>query len=54
MKNTVIDFQSKRKTYCISIAGGDSLLYPNIIELVAEIKRGGIKPIINTNGIANN
>ena len=45
-------FQKLRKSDCISIAGGDPLLYPNIIELVTEIKSRGIKPIINTNGKA--
>jgi len=45
-------YESQRKSDCISIAGGDPLLYPNIVELVAEIKRRGIKPIVNTNGIA--
>ena len=48
-----LDFiQSKRKTDCISIAGGDPLLYPHIVELVADVKSRGLKPIINTNGIA--
>jgi len=45
-------FQSQRKSDCISIAGGDPLLYPDIVELVAEIKRRGWKPILNTNGRA--
>ena len=45
-------FQAKRRSDCISIAGGDPLLYPHIIELVAEIKRRGWKPILNTNGHA--
>ena len=45
-------FQSLRRSDCISIAGGDPLLYPQIIELVAEVKRRGLKPIINTNGKA--
>lgn len=45
-------FQSVRKSDCISIAGGDPLLYPHIVELVADIKSRGLKPIINTNGIA--
>ena len=45
-------FQSQRKSDCISIAGGDPLLYPHIVELVAEIKRRGWKPILNTNGKA--
>ena len=45
-------FERLRKSDCISIAGGDPLLYPQIVELVAEIKRRGFKPIINTNGKA--
>jgi len=52
VKHELDFFQSMRKTDCISIAGGDPLLYPQIIELVADIKRRGLKPIINTNGIA--
>ena len=45
-------FQAQRKSDCISIAGGDPLLYPEIVELVAEIKSRGWKPILNTNGQA--
>lgn len=45
-------FQSLRKTDCISIAGGEPLLYPNIVDLVSNIKSRGLKPIINSNGIA--
>ena len=45
-------FQKLRNSDCISIAGGDPLLYPNIIDLVKEVKSRGIKPIINTNGKA--
>jgi len=45
-------FQKYRNSDCISIAGGDPLLYPDILELVSEIKSRGIKPIINTNGMA--
>jgi len=45
-------FQANRKTDCISIAGGDPLLYPQIVELVADIRSRGLKPIVNTNGIA--
>jgi len=52
VKHELDVFQSLRKTDCISIAGGEPLLYPNIIELVAEIKSRGLKPIINSNGIA--
>ncbi len=52
VKHELDFFQSQRKSDCISIAGGDPLVYPNIIELVADIKARGLKPIINTNGIA--
>lgn len=52
VKHELDFFQSQRKTDCISIAGGEPLLYPHIVELVADIKRRGLKPIINTNGIA--
>ena len=45
-------FQRYRNTDCISIAGGDPLLYPDIVELIKEIKGRGLKPIINTNGKA--
>jgi len=45
-------FQRLRKSDCISIAGGDPLLYPHIVDLTAEIKRRKLKPIINTNGHA--
>ncbi len=52
VKHELDVFQSLRKTDCISIAGGEPLLYPNIVELVAEVKSRGLKPIINSNGIA--
>jgi hypothetical protein len=43
-------FQKFRKSDCISIAGGEPLLYPHIVDLVAEINNQGYKPIINSNG----
>jgi hypothetical protein len=45
-------FQQKRNSDCISIAGGDPLLHPQILEIVKDIKTRGMKPIINTNGFA--
>ena len=45
-------FQQKRNSDCISIAGGDPLLHPQIVEIVRNIKSRGLKPIINTNGHA--
>lgn len=36
----------------VSIAGGDPLLHPNIVDIVKLVKADGHKPIINTNGLA--
>jgi len=45
-------FASLRKTDSVSIAGGDPLMHPQIVEIVKMIKKRGWKPIINTNGQA--
>lgn len=45
-------FKKFRKSDCISIAGGDPLVYPQILEIVSMVKEMGWKPIINTNGLA--
>ncbi|MBW2620938.1 MAG: radical SAM protein [Deltaproteobacteria bacterium] len=47
-------FKNLRKSDCMSIAGGDPLVYPKIVELVKMVKDMGWKPIINTNGLALN
>jgi len=52
VKHELDIFQQKRNSDCISIAGGDPLLHPKIIEIVRDIKSRGLKPIINTNGHA--
>ena len=36
----------------MSIAGGDPLVHPEIVEIVRMISQGGWKPILNTNGLA--
>ncbi len=54
VKHELDIFQSKRKSDCISIAGGDPLLHPQILDIVADIKKRGLKPILNTNGVALN
>jgi pyruvate-formate lyase-activating enzyme len=41
-----------RRTDGISIAGGEPLIYPHLIELVGYIKSQGWKPIVITNGEA--
>ncbi|MGD8242564.1 MAG: radical SAM protein [Desulfobacterales bacterium] len=45
-------FKRLRKSDCMSIAGGDPLVYPHIVELVRMIKEMGWKPIVNTNALA--
>ncbi len=45
-------FKKLRNTDGISIAGGEPLLHPKIEEIVQLISETGLKPIINTNGIA--
>jgi len=45
-------FKEKRVSDCMSIAGGDPLVHPQIVEIVSMIYKMGWKPILNTNGIA--
>src|ERR1035437_9170672 len=44
-------FKRERKSDCMSLAGGDPLVHPKIVEIVRMVKAGGWKPIINTNGL---
>jgi hypothetical protein len=45
-------FKRTRKSDCMSLAGGDPLVHPQIVEIVRMVREGGWKPIINTNGLA--
>jgi organic radical activating enzyme len=45
-------FQKFRKFDAVSIAGGDPLVHPEIVEIVRRIKARDLKPILNTNGLA--
>lgn len=54
VKHELDVFQKNRNSDCISIAGGDPLLHPQIVDIVADIKSRGLKPILNTNGVALN
>lgn len=45
-------FEKFRKFDSVSIAGGDPLLHPDVVELVRRIRDRGSKPILNTNGHA--
>jgi pyruvate-formate lyase-activating enzyme len=43
-------FQKNRKADSVSIAGGEPLTHPNIVEIVRMVKARGWKPLINSNG----
>ena len=45
-------FKRLRKADSMSIAGGDPLMHPDIVEIVRMISRDGMKPVVNTNGLA--
>jgi len=45
-------FRKYRKTDGVSLAGGDPLVHPEIVEIVRLVAQGGLKPIVNTNGLA--
>ena len=45
-------FKKERKSDCMSIAGGDPLVHPKIVDIVRMVSEGGWKPVVNTNGLA--
>lgn len=45
-------FRAQRKFDGVSIAGGDPLLHPQVVEIVRMVAEAGEKPVINTNGHA--
>jgi hypothetical protein len=45
-------FERYRNVDGISIAGGDPLTHPRIVDIVRMVARRGWKPILNTNGLA--
>lgn len=45
-------FTKFRNSDGVSIAGGDPLTHPNVIDIVKSVKERGLKPILNTNGLA--
>jgi hypothetical protein len=54
LKEEILFFKRWRNPDNISIAGGEPLIYPQIVELVAFIRAQNIKPIILTNAFALN
>ncbi len=45
-------FERYRKTDAVSIAGGDPLTHPEVVEIVRMVAKRGLKPVVNTNGFA--
>jgi hypothetical protein len=45
-------FVRLRKSDGISVAGGDPLTHPEVVDIIAMIAERGLKPILNTNGLA--
>ncbi len=52
IKNELDTFTRLRICDGVSIAGGDPLTHPDVVEIVREVKKRGLKPILNTNGLA--
>lgn len=52
LKEEILFFKQWRNPDNVSIAGGEPLIYPQIVELIAFIAQQGIKPVILTNGMA--
>ncbi len=50
VRDEVETFIRLRNSDGISIAGGDPLLHPQIVEIVRMIAEKGVKPVVNTNG----
>ena len=45
-------FERYRTVDGVSIAGGDPLVHPEIVQIVRMVAQDGLKPIVNTNGLA--
>jgi len=52
IKEELAVFKKYRRTDGVSIAGGDPLIHPEIVEVVRMVAESGLKPILNTNGVA--
>jgi hypothetical protein len=54
IKEEILFFKRSRNPDSISIAGGEPLLHPEIVKIVAFIKEQGMKPLILSNGLRLN
>jgi MoaA/NifB/PqqE/SkfB family radical SAM enzyme len=50
VQNDLDVFEKYRKCDGVSIAGGEPLTHPEIVEIVRRVKQKGWKPVINSNG----
>jgi organic radical activating enzyme len=50
VRKEIDTFLTLRTSDGISIAGGDPLMHPDIVEIVRYVAERGVKPIVNTNG----
>ncbi len=50
VREEIAAFRRLRNSDGISIAGGDPLMHPEIVEIVRSVRESGMKPILNTNG----
>jgi hypothetical protein len=52
LKEDILFFKRWRKVYNISIAGGEPILHPDIVEIVAFIRQQGMEALVLSNGHA--
>jgi MoaA/NifB/PqqE/SkfB family radical SAM enzyme len=52
VKDEILFFKKWRNPDNVSIAGGEPLIHPQILDIVAFIREQGIKPVVLTNGVA--
>jgi len=52
IKEEILFFRQWRNPDNVSIAGGEPLIHPQIVDIVAFIAQNGIKPIVLTNAVA--
>ncbi len=50
VREEIAAFRRLRNSDGISIAGGDPLMHPDVVEIVRSVREMGMKPILNTNG----
>lgn len=52
LKEDILFLKRWRNVYNISIAGGEPLMHPDIVEIVSFIKQNGMEPLVLSNGRA--